>query len=128
MARNIRIIIADRSALAENLYRLLFAGHGVDISVKKRFEEARPHFFKRDAPDTAIINTNCLGKKALHIISEIAGTPEIARIKKIFLIKENSDHMVAEALKSISNTIIAQRPFHPDDFLELVLSTSDKTQ
>ncbi len=122
MARNFRIVVADRSALAENLYGLLFADIPADITIKKRFEEARPRFFRRDGIDLAIINSNCLGKKAHEIFSDMASSPEIAEAKKIVLIRESSTLASLDLALKVKNLKLVTCPFHPKEFRAIVLS------
>lgn len=115
------IVIADRSDLAANLYKLLLNPLGVDLIVRKRFEEARPHFFRRARVDLGIFNTNIFGKKFDEIYRRMEGAPAILAVPKIFISRDTPrDHTEDERLEALNNSIIILRPFHPRDFLGLV--------
>lgn len=116
-----RIVIADRSDLAANLYRLLLNPLGVELVVRKRFEEVRPHFFRRARVDLGIFNTNIFGKKFDEIYRRMESAPQILAVPKIFISRDTPhDHMEDERLEALDNSIIILRPFHPRDFIGLV--------
>lgn len=122
-----RIVIVDRSDLAANLYNLLLEPLGVELIVRKRFEEARPHFFRRARVDLGIFNTNIFGKKFDEIYRSMDGAPHILAAPKIFISRDTPrDHIEDERLAALHNSIIILRPFHPPDFLGLVRAVLKK--
>lgn len=116
-----RIVIADRSELAANLYGLLLAPLGADLIVRRRFEEVRPFFFRRDGVKIGIFNSNIFGKKFDEIVQHIMENEPIRNAKKIFLCRESpADGACCDKLGHVPHANIVRKPFHPDEFLELV--------
>ena len=121
MGRQRRIIIADRSELAGNMYKLLLDSLGANLIIRKRFEEARPHFFRREKTDLGIFNSNIFGKKFEEIYRRMGEAEPIANTPKIFLCKDNiAEAKMRDRLSRVDNSSIMVRPFHPDDFFKLV--------
>lgn len=121
MDRQYRIIIADRSDLAANLYRLLLAPLGVALVVRKKFEEARPHFFRRERVDLGIFNSNIFGKGFDEIYERIESAEPLIRIPKIFICRATpSENAMRKTLSKLENSTIVIKPFHPDDFFKTV--------
>lgn len=115
------ILIADRSELAANMYRLLLSSFSPSIVVRKRFEEARPHFFRKEAPQLAIFNSNIFGKKFPEIIKHMLEDEPLRRVGKIFICRENPTEAAwRESLQKLQNSQVIARPFHPDEFATLV--------
>ena len=116
-----RIIIADRSELAGNMYRLLLESIGATLIVRKRFEEVRPHFFRSEKTDLGIFNSNIFGKKFEEIARRIETSTPMLSVPKIFICKESiAEEKVRKRLGRIENSSIVIKPFHPDDFFDLV--------
>lgn len=120
MGEGTRIVIADRSELAENIYRLLLSPLGVTLICRHRFEEARPHFFRRESVKLAIFNSNIFGKKFQEIVKSILEDEPLRNVKKIFICKETpAESEWHDRLSKLVNSKIIRRPFHPDEFLAL---------
>ncbi|MFH0799077.1 MAG: hypothetical protein V2A66_02705, partial [Pseudomonadota bacterium] len=116
-----RILVVDRSELAGNIYRLLLAPLGVTPLVCKRFEEARPHFFRREGVRLAIFNSNMFGKKFDDIVQRIVEEPPTRKAKKIFICREGeAEGEWRKKLAGLSGSHVVIRPFHPDEFAALV--------
>jgi hypothetical protein len=116
-----RIVIADRSELAGNLYRLLLSPIGATLVVKRRFEEARPHFFRRDGVDLGIFNSNIFGKKFEDIAAGLADVEALRGVHKIILCRATpSEEMWCRRLAALENTSVVMRPFHPDELVSLI--------
>jgi len=116
-----RIVVADHSELAGNLYRLLLSPFGATLVVKRRFEEARPHFFRREGIDLGIFNSNIFGKKFEEIMAEFADLNELRSVHKIVLCRSTkSEDIWRDRLSAMPNTTVITRPFHPDEFVETV--------
>lgn len=116
-----RIVIADRSELAGNVYRLLFAPLGAVLVVRKRFEEAKPHFFRREGVKLAIFNSNIFGKKFADIVRHIIDDEPLRKVGKVFICKENPAEVEwRERLARLPGATVVARPFHPDEFLAQV--------
>jgi hypothetical protein len=120
-----RAIVVDRSLLAVNMYRLLLSPVVTTFLVAKRYEEARPWFFRRDKIDLAIFNSNTFGKKFDEYLDRFSKDEPLARIPKIFLCREKEDEWVKK-LKALPRTQVVMRPFYPDDFLALVKRMTSK--
>ena len=121
MARQPRIVIADRSELAGNLYRLLLAPIGATLVVRRRFEEARPHFFRREKVDLGIFNSNIFGKKFEEIAKKFVEDEPLSATAKIFICRESpAEEEWRKSLGGLPNTTVIVRPFHPDELAALV--------
>ena len=117
----VRILVVDRSELAANMYRLLLSSQGVSIIVRKRFEEARPHFYRREAPSLAIFNSNIFGKKFPEVLRHMSEEEPLRRVSKIFLCRESPHEEIwRESLEKLPNSRVMGRPFHPDEFADIV--------
>jgi len=101
------------------MYRLLLRPLGASFLVAKRYEEARPWFFRRDKIDLVIFNSNTFGKKFDEYFKRFESDEPLAVIPKIFLCRD-SEKDWSERLGRLANTKIVEKPFHPDDFLKTV--------
>ena len=116
-----RIVIADRSELAANIYRLLLEQLAANVVVRRRFEEARPHFFRREHVRLAIFNSNIFGKKFAEILKRIIEDEPLRKVSKIFLCRDNpAEAPWLDRLGALPNAQAIVRPFHPDEFSALV--------
>ncbi len=122
-----RAIIVDRSLLAVNMYKLLLGPVVTTFLVAKRYEEARPWFFRRDRVDIAIFNSNTFGKKFEEYLGRFSHDEPLARIPKLFLCREKEDAWVRK-LKELPKSFVVMRPFHPDDLLALVERVAEKAK
>lgn len=122
-----RIAIADRSELAANLYKLLFLELEPELVIRKRFEDIRPHFFRRERIDLGIINSNIFGKKFEEIFHRIIADAAVRDVPKIFILRANpAEDEWRERLKKLPGSVVSTRPFHPDEFLKLVQTMLEK--
>jgi hypothetical protein len=121
MARQWRIIIVDRSELAANMWKLLLSPFYASLIIRKRFEEARPHFFRREGVDLAIFSSNIFGKKFDEIFARLSADQPVAKAHKVFVCKEAEGPSDAGAkLAKLANSTVVRRPFHPDEFFHVV--------
>ena len=114
-----RAVIVDRSILAINMYRLLLSPMITTFLVFKRYEQARPFFFRRDKPNLAIVNSNTFGKKFDKYYDHFSKDEPLKDIPKIFLCREMEEEWRAR-LEKLSGSTVVTRPFHPDVFLDLI--------
>lgn len=122
-----RAVIVDRSLLAVNMYRLLLSPVVTTFLIAKRYEEARPWFFRRDRIDLAIFNSNTFGKKFDDYFGRFAKDEPLSKVQKIFLCREKEDEWVKK-LKSLPRSQVVFRPFSPDDLLSLVKKVTERTR
>lgn len=116
-----RILIVDRSILAGNLYRILFSKLGAALLVRRRFEDAKPAFSRRERIDLAIFNSNAFGKKFDEIFDALGSDGALGRARKIFLLKEgDAEKDWRKKLGGLEGALIVDRPFHPDEFAKAV--------
>jgi len=107
--------------LAANLYNLLLSSAGAVLIVKRRFEEARPHFFRREVVNLAIFNSNIFGKKVEEITERIAKDGALRDVAKLFICKAgDAEKGWPERLGALSNSKVISRPFHPDEFKDVI--------
>lgn len=115
------VIVIDRSILAVNMFHLLLAPFDVGLIAVKRFEEARPHFFRRERVDLAIINSNSFGKKFTEYLNHFCDDKPVAKVPKIFLCRDvQSEADWREVLTNVPHATVVVRPFHPLAFGDLV--------
>lgn len=114
-----RTIIVDRSFLAVNMYKLLLRPFVTTFLVAKRYEEARPWFFRREKIDIAFFNTNTFGRKFDDYYAHFVADEPLQKIPKVFLCCER-DRDLQSKLKKLPNSTVVMRPFHPDAFMKLV--------
>jgi hypothetical protein len=114
-----RVVIIDRSILAVNMYRLLLRPLGAFFLMAKRYEEARPWFFRKDKIDLAVFNSNTFGKKFDEYVARFESDEPLAGVPKIFLCRDTEKGW-QKRLSRLSNSRVMERPFHPDDFLKAV--------
>lgn len=116
-----RIAVADRSELAKNMYQLLLGPLGGELIVRRRFEEVRPHFFRRPGVALGIFSSNVFGKKFDEIAARMIEDEPLKRAPKIFLCRENpAEEPWRERLQALPNAHVLVRPFHPDELSALV--------
>jgi len=116
-----RIFILDRSVLAGNLYRLLLAPLGYTLVVRRRFEDFRALFTRREKVDLAILNSNAFGKKSDEIIGAVESDAAMGRCRKLFLLKEGeSEGPLKGRVQKLKGARVIDRPFHPDEFMQEV--------
>ncbi len=121
MKQKPRIVVTDRSALAGNLYRLLFTELGATVTARRCFEDTQTLFLRREKIDLAIFNSNVFGKNFNEILSSFKTESSISSVKKIFLCREaESERTWRNELAQLSDSQTILRPFHPDEFLALV--------
>jgi hypothetical protein len=120
-AKSPKIVVADRSELAGNLYRLLFAPFGAIVVVRRRFEDVFPLFHRKERIDIAIFNSNIFGNKFEETLSAFRADSCLNKAKKVFLCGDiGSEAPWHEKLSSINNSCIILRPFHPDELAAAV--------
>jgi len=116
-----RIVIADRSVLAGNLYRILLAPLEAMLLVRRNLDEAVALLSRREVTNLAIFNTNVFCGAFDAIATQFATDEHLAAIAKIFLTStRHADDAHRACLASLPNTAILPRPFHPDAFTALV--------
>lgn len=116
-----KIVIVDKSELARNIYFILLSPLGAPLIIKRRFEEAKPHFYRHENVKLAIFNTNIFGKQFDEITKRISDEEPLRNMEKIFLCKDSPIEAGCKGILSrIANSTILTRPFHPDEFTALV--------
>jgi hypothetical protein len=114
-----RIVIADRSLLAANLYRILLAPFEATLLIRRRADEAIAALLHRETTHLAIFNASVCGDKIEAIIAQLAQEAPLAKVRKIFLVGQR-EMAAEERFASIPNTSLLHRPFHPEAFTALV--------
>lgn len=121
MAKNFKIIIADKSVLAANLYKLLLSQTGVLLKIYKRFAEAVDEA-ESNGSDIIIFSSNTFGSKfddLLKIVDD--DSKKITGAKKIFICKDSDQDSERNiALSNVKNSLTLVRPFHPDELTGVV--------
>lgn len=121
MKQNPIIVIADRSELSSNMYALLLSPFKAQLIVRRRFEAARPFFFRREGVDLGIFSSNIFGKKFDELFRHLSEDEPVRRARKIFICRESpAEEEWREKLSLLRNSKVVSRPFHPDEFIALV--------
>ncbi len=121
MIENPRIAIADRSQLAANIYQLLLVPFQPTLVVRRRFEELRPHFFRRERVHLGLFNSNTFGKKFDEILKHLTEDEPLRRVKKVFLCRaSHAEDEWRERLGRLANSTVITRPFHPAELTQLL--------
>ena len=110
----IKVLVADRSELASNIYKLLLSPLDLTPVVCKCSEEARRLLALKKDFELAIFNSNTFNKD-LSLISSLD-------IKKIVICKDSDAELQAN-LKKINNVFVVYKPFHPDEFISVIKKT-----
>ena len=121
-----RIIIASRSFLALNVYKLLLSKRRPNIVSAQRFETARPWFFRTGKIDLAIFHSDVFAPRFDGYWSRLKEDEPFAKIPKIFVCKPSSrEKEWQEKLKELPNSYIIERPFNPVDFEKIISEVLD---
>ncbi len=121
MPRTPVILIADRSRLAANLYRLIFAPIGANLLVRSRATDILDHLKRGAAVDIIMVSTNALGPQPEDVISRIESDARASGLPKIFLCRETKgEELQRGRLAGLSNSRVVTRPFDPDELAKLV--------
>ena len=122
-----RAVVIDRSLLAVNMYRLLLKPLVTTFLVAKRYEEARPWFFRREKIAMAIVNSNTFGKKFEEYYRRFLQDEPLKEIPKIFLCRDKENDW-QKKLMGLPNATIVMRPFHPDELLEIARRVMERSK
>jgi len=121
MARVPLVLVADRSRLASNLYKLIFAPLGINLLLRRSCEQALDYLKKGGAADLLIVSSNSVGPEGSSLIERLSSVSSDRGIAKIFICRESSsDDGLRLMFASIPGSILLKRPFHPDEMLGLV--------
>ncbi|MBN1282628.1 MAG: hypothetical protein JXA24_02500 [Proteobacteria bacterium] len=123
MKRPPAVLIADRSRLAANLYRLLLAPTGLSLMIRQRAGEALLEVRRGARVDLMLLNSNSIGNDAQALVEALESRPDLRRIRKILIAgPSRADRRVVEALSGITGLAVVERPFHPEDLMREVQS------
>lgn len=116
-----RILIADRSELAGNIFRLLLSPLGATLIVSGKFEDVEIRLSRREAVNLVIFNSNTFRGRSDDIVERIMETEALKKAKKIFVCKDSdAERPLTGKLSRLPNSRVIIRPFCPDEFVELV--------
>jgi DNA-binding response OmpR family regulator len=116
-----RILVVDRSALAWNMYRLLFAPFECTVARAQALDDLLPAMKGLRGADLIVINSNVLGRKAERLVSMMQADERLALTPKVVLVNEAEvDKGLGAELGSISRCECVVKPFHPDEFVKRV--------
>jgi len=111
-------IVADRSVLAANMYRLLLASRDIEIVHLTSLEELLPRVRRERRPYLLIVSSNIFADRFEKFVAACA-EGALREVHKIVVIRESE---VAKgykrALLKLPHADVLVRPFHPDELLE----------
>lgn len=115
------IIIIEKSILAQNMFRLLFAGSQGKSTMLTRLEDALRAGKKSSSFDLILIDSNVLGTKFEDSIEKITNHEPWLNIEKTFVCSEaKRDKLLQNTIKKLGNSKIIIKPFEPMEFLKSV--------
>lgn len=116
-----RIIAIDKSILAANMYRLLFAPLYIRVDHVISIQDLKKKLIPEMGLDLMIINTNTLSGDLTRATDVMEDNAFLAKIPKIFLCRESEiEKGWKEDLAVFSNMEVVTKPFHPDEFTSRV--------
>lgn len=117
-----RILIADRSELAANVYRFLLGPLGATLLLHRRIEEVKSRLLRRERADLAIMSSNTFGTRFPKVLQLLQDKP-LRDIPKIILCRDVAAEAAwRESLEAIPGAALSARPFHPEEFFDQVRS------
>lgn len=121
MSRTPVVLIADRSYLAANIYRLLLAPLGVTILIRPRCSDALAHVKAGAGVDLLVVNTNSMGNAAGDLIEALSSDRRAAKIRKMIISGDSkAEERICARLRKAPRTTFVERPFLPGDLLKAV--------
>lgn len=114
------IFVLDRSTLAKNVYGMVLSKiDEVEITegMKKGDEMVLPE--KAAKYDLMVISSNCLAEKKDVVLAELRKRPP-AEVPPVVLMVEEGTKDDWSKFLLLKRTVIIERPFRPDDLLEIV--------
>ena len=112
-----RILIAARSVLAMNVYRLLLSPWEPDIIMASRFAEARPWFYRAGRLDLAVFHSDIFVPSLERFENGLKGEGLFAATKKIFVCGSSPrERRWQKALSKVPASYVIERPFSTDEF------------
>jgi len=113
-----RIIAADKSMLAANMYRLLFAPLECTVARALALDDLLVQIKNLRGADLIVINSNVLGGKAERLVAMMQVDERLAHTPKVVLVSEAEiEKGLGSALGAISQSECVVKPFHPDEFM-----------
>jgi DNA-binding response OmpR family regulator len=116
-----RIITVDKSMLAANMYRLLFAPLECTVVRAHALDDLLVEIRSLRGAELIIVNSNVLGGKAERLIGMMQSDKRLARTPKVVLLSEEEiEKGLGAEFAAISQCECVAKPFHPDEFMTRV--------
>lgn len=120
------VITVDRSLLAANMYRLIFAPLGFGVSTLQSLDELVRTARRLKEVSLIVISTNAVGDRLDLLMRTIEEDPRLTRAPKLFLVGERARSRGLDAgYAAIPGGETIARPFHPDEFVAQVKRVLD---
>ena len=108
-------IVADRSVLAANMFRLLLAPRDIETVHCTSLEDLLPRVRRERRPNLLIISSNIFADRFEKFIASCA-EGALHEAHKIVVIREREAAKGwKRTLLTLSHTDVLVRPFHPDE-------------
>lgn len=111
------VIAADRSMLAANMYRLLFAPLGCTVVAAASMDELTTGLRRQGGAELVLMSSNIFAGRFERAMGMMEKDSSLAVLPKIFLCRaQEIEKGWGERLAVLPNAEIVERPFHPDVF------------
>ena len=127
MKSPLRIAIADRSALAHNVYKMLLKPLGFSLFHYKTLRDLKENLNFKWGCDCFLINSNTFGNHLDRHFEWFKKEPSLESIHKIFLC-EPAEKKIQSQLKVLPHSHFVLKPFYPaslEETLNAVMSDKE---
>ena len=115
-----RIVIADRSTLAHNLYKMLLRPLGLKFLTYQTLKDLKENLNSKWNCHLFLINSNIFGNHFDYHWEWLQKNSHLKNTHKIFLCGPG-EKKIQTQLKTLSHSHLVTKPFFPDD-LETILN------
>ena len=116
-----KVMIASKSILASNIYKLLLAKRRPNIVTAQKFEDVRSLFFRPGIVDLAIFHSDVFTPKFDSFLRYLKEDKPFSKTPKIFVCKSDAKEKEWQNnLKKLPKSFVIERPFDPVDFEKIV--------
>lgn len=114
-----RIAIADRSALAHNVYQILLKPLGFSLFPYKTIKALRENLNWKWEPGLFLISTNTFSSPLEKYLDWFLKEKRMGAIPKVFLCEEEEEKIWL-SLKKLPNSSLLKKPFYPPELMKIV--------
>ncbi|OGQ43146.1 MAG: hypothetical protein A3I70_00575 [Deltaproteobacteria bacterium RIFCSPLOWO2_02_FULL_44_34] len=105
-------MIADKSVLAHNVYKMLLKPLGFSLFFYKTLHDLKQNFDSKLSCDCFLINSNALGTQWDRTMTWLKEETKLKAAPKVFLCDEE-EKAIQSLFKKLPNSHVVFRPFYP---------------